>query len=212
MHPIMEELNKLRAGIDRIQALLEAEVSANPVELKKPNGRLTDEGVRILFAAFNSGAKPNEAAKLVDISKGAAWQHQKRWKAEYEKSRSGGREISPDKHSFTKPSCRLDVASFLAEQASKRRTVTYGELSDRFGRSPLSWGGILSDIATKTHKAGLPILSAIVVKAQTGLPSTNVRQYSDLGLNTVELIAAEQKKCFEFDWSGVFETDSPTTN
>ncbi|CCV06478.1 hypothetical protein MESS2_320004 [Mesorhizobium metallidurans STM 2683] len=86
MHPIIEELNRLRASIDRIQAFVEAEMAPASEEYKKSNGRLTEEGIRMLHAAFETGAIPAEAAKVVDISKGAAWQHQKRWKASKDKS------------------------------------------------------------------------------------------------------------------------------
>jgi hypothetical protein len=96
---------------------------------------------------------------------------------------------------------RFDVAQHLAAAASRQETVTYGDLTREFGGTDRGWGDMLGGIALRCHKAGLPVLSVIVVSKQTGLPSPDARLYRDLGLEGAEAMVGEQERCFAVDWS-----------
>ncbi|MES0094588.1 hypothetical protein [Mesorhizobium sp. M0030] len=100
-----------------------------------------------------------------------------------------------------KNSFRLDVARFLAGLALGKATITYGELSKKFGIATRGWGDILGGIAIRCHEAGYPLLSVVVVNAATRMPSEGAVLYIDLGLTSKAGIVEEQSKCFEFDWS-----------
>ncbi|HWJ72926.1 MAG TPA: hypothetical protein VNX29_07155 [Kaistia sp.] len=93
-----------------------------------------------------------------------------------------------------------EVARYLAAAATEGRKVSYGELSEKFGRTPRGWGDPLGGIAIRCHEAGLPLLSVIVVNAASGLPSVDAVLYADLGLSKDDE-AAEQQRCFAFDWT-----------
>ncbi len=93
------------------------------------------------------------------------------------------------------------VARFLAEVAASGNTVTYGQLSEKFGRSPRGWGNVLGGIAIRCHDAGLPLLPVIVVNAATRLPSVDAVLYADLGVS-LDAMREEQSRCLAFDWSG----------
>ncbi|ESY22411.1 hypothetical protein X751_07120 [Mesorhizobium sp. LNJC395A00] len=95
---------------------------------------------------------------------------------------------------------RLDVASFLAAVATGKGTITYGELSRKFGVATRGWGDILGGIAIWCYEVGHPLLPVIVVKASTKMPSEAAVLYSDLGLRSDALIIQEQQKCFLTDW------------
>jgi 5-methylcytosine-specific restriction protein A len=96
---------------------------------------------------------------------------------------------------------RPDVAVRLAQLADERRTITYSELTEEFGRGPRLWGDPLGGIAIRCFEAGLPLLSVLVVNASNGLPSVDAVLYRDLGVQGDEAAKAEQRRCFEFDWS-----------
>jgi hypothetical protein len=96
---------------------------------------------------------------------------------------------------------RLDVASHLARLAQTGKTTTYGALSQQFGGIARGWGDTLSGIALRCHKHGYPLLSVLVVSADTGLPSVDADLYRYLGVEDAEALKAEQQVCFGFDWS-----------
>lgn len=93
------------------------------------------------------------------------------------------------------------IAKALVEVARDGNTITYGELSKRYGRTPRSWGDVLGGIAIRCRENSVPMLSVLVVNASTGLPSTDAVLYEDLGLTTADEVSAEQQRCFTFDWS-----------
>lgn len=95
----------------------------------------------------------------------------------------------------------MDVARFLAAVAGDSATVTYGELSSKFGVATRGWGNILGGIAIRCKEAGLPLLSIIVVNAASRMPAEDALLYADLGLLSKEEIIGEQTRCFQFDWS-----------
>ncbi|MBZ9812473.1 hypothetical protein [Mesorhizobium sp. CA7] len=109
-------------------------------------------------------------------------------------------QISEAHYAKMKTKFRLDVARFLAEVATGKGTITYGELSRRFGVATRGWGDILGGIAIWCYEAGHPLLPVIVVKASTRMPSEAAVLYSDLGLRSNALILQEQQKCFLADW------------
>lgn len=112
--------------------------------------------------------------------------------------------IAPDHYRKMRDSFRADVARYLARFATARKTITYGELSERFGGSPRGWGDRLGGIAIWCHEAGVPLLPVIVVNAKTRLPSPGAVLYEDLGMRTVEQLVAEQQRCFDFNWRARF--------
>jgi hypothetical protein len=109
--------------------------------------------------------------------------------------------ISASHYQKMKNSFRLDVARFLTAIATEGRTVTYGELSENFSVATRGWGNILGGIAIRCHEANLPLLSVIVVSSRSKTPSEDALIYRQLGLTSPELIAEEQARCFQFDWS-----------
>ncbi len=111
-------------------------------------------------------------------------------------------QISAAHYLKMKNSFRLDVAQHLAAVAAAGDAITYGELSTKFKVATRGWGDILGGIAIRCHDAGYPLLSVIVVNAATRRPSEGAVLYSDLGLDSKERIVEEQKRCFQFDWSG----------
>ena len=96
---------------------------------------------------------------------------------------------------------RLDVAAFIAKAAVSRKTLTYGELSEEFGVANQGCGKILSSIACRCRKHGLPILSVLVVSKDSGLPSMDAKIYPSMGFQSPQDLEEEQKRCFEFNWS-----------
>ncbi|HWA17985.1 MAG TPA: hypothetical protein VG757_03230 [Devosia sp.] len=82
----------------------------------------------------------------------------------------------------------LQVAKFIAAAARDGRKVTYGDLEAMFGKIARSWGDTLGGIAIRCHEAGLPKLSVLVVRSDTGLPSVDAVLYEDLGLTSPQLI------------------------
>jgi hypothetical protein len=111
------------------------------------------------------------------------------------------KKISPDQFRKMKNSYRHDVAKHLAELALEGKTITYGQLAERFGGVARGWGNALGGIAIRCSEAGLPILSVLVVDAATRTPSTDAVLYKDLGLQSLEDIKQEQARCFAFDWA-----------
>lgn len=93
-----------------------------------------------------------------------------------------------------------DEANFLAHAAADRRLVTYGEMSKRFGRANQGWGGPLTQMGQRLKAHGLPLLPVLVVTQGTTEPSPDAAFYKALGLGPEE-IAAEQRRCFDYDWS-----------
>jgi hypothetical protein len=99
---------------------------------------------------------------------------------------------------------RRDVAHFIADAASTKRTVTYGELAQRFGGIARGYGKILSIIAERLHFYGHPLLPVLVISADTKLPSVDATIYKQLGLTNDKAIYAEQERCFMHNWRAVF--------
>lgn len=110
-------------------------------------------------------------------------------------------QISASHYLKMKNSFRLDVARFLTSIAVEGRTATYGELSENFSVATRGWGNILGGIVIRCHEANLPLLPVIVVNAASKMPSEDALIYRRLGLTSPELIAEEQARCFQFDWS-----------
>lgn len=96
---------------------------------------------------------------------------------------------------------RFDVAKFLARKALDGKTISYSDLTEEFGGIDRGWGNTLGGIALRCRDAGLPLLSVIVVNKGTNLPSVDAVLYQDLGLKDQLGIAAEQVKCFQYDWN-----------
>ncbi len=46
----------------------------------------------------------------------------------------------------------------------ERRVVTFGELVTEFGGTALGWGKPLTDVRTRFHKHGLPLLPCLVLR------------------------------------------------
>jgi hypothetical protein len=96
---------------------------------------------------------------------------------------------------------RRDVAVWLAQKAANRQTVTYGELAREFGGLPMGWGPALSDIVRRLKRNNLPLLPVLVVSAETDMPSAEAAIYQENGIRTDDDMLAEQKRCWDFDWS-----------
>src|SRR4051812_33171855 len=109
--------------------------------------------------------------------------------------------ISQAHYTRMKNKYRRDVAEFLAASAMQRNEVTYGELATRFGGSARGWGDVLGGIAIRCSDAKYPLLSVIVVNAETRMASVDAVLYEDLGLVGDHALRAEKAKCFEYDWS-----------
>jgi hypothetical protein len=99
---------------------------------------------------------------------------------------------------------RRDVALFIADAARTRRTVTYGELTLRFGSAAQGYGPYLTAIAEHLDKQGHPLLPVLVVSAHSGLPWVGADIYRKLRLVDEIAIRREQERCFEWDWMAVF--------
>lgn len=104
------------------------------------------------------------------------------------------------KRRFDKLSIYDRVTVFLKQAAAARQTVTYGELAKTFGGIPNGWGPKLTAIATSLYLRGLPLLPVLVVRKNTGLPSTGAEIYSLFGITTAEDVQREQERCFVYDW------------
>ncbi|WP_413990103.1 hypothetical protein ACMDCR_29935 [Labrys okinawensis] len=99
---------------------------------------------------------------------------------------------------------RRDVALFLADAASTKRTVTYSELERRFGGIGRGRGKSLDIIAERLHFYGHPLLPVLVVSAETKLPSVDAEIYQQFGLTNDKAIIVEQERCFMHNWNAVF--------
>ena len=69
----------------------------------------------------------------------------------------------------------LEVRSLLIECAETRTTLDYGEIARRLGRKPGNafshWiGGLLEELNQDEHDLGRPLLGALAVNTQTGVP------------------------------------------
>lgn len=62
------------------------------------------------------------------------------------------------------------VEQELRKVAEARQTITYSQLAERIGISPQNLGSVLDSLNRQLHARGLPMLSAVVVKKQTGMP------------------------------------------
>lgn len=58
----------------------------------------------------------------------------------------------------------------LRKVAEVRETITYSELGARLGISHRNLGPLLDSMNRQLHARGLPMLSAVVVKKETGMP------------------------------------------
>lgn len=70
----------------------------------------------------------------------------------------------------------LEVRSLLIECAETRTTLDYGEIARRLGRKPGNafshWiGGLLEELNQDEHALGRPLLGALAVNTQTGVPN-----------------------------------------
>lgn len=110
-------------------------------------------------------------------------------------------QISQAHYRKMKNAFRPDVARFVAAAASRRATVTYGEIAKEFGGTARGWGDVLGGIAIRCKENALPLLPVLVVNSSTGRPSVDAVLYADLGLSDAAYIEAEQHRCQAFDWS-----------
>ncbi len=93
-----------------------------------------------------------------------------------------------------------EVAKCLVARALQGSTIGYKELSQKFNRANQSWGKPLDAIAIRCARAGLPILSVLVVKADTRRPSEGADLYARLGIGSPDNQLEEQQRCFDYDW------------
>jgi hypothetical protein len=69
---------------------------------------------------------------------------------------------------------RSDVRQKLIDVAKRGKTITYGELMEEFGiprgnpKPGVGIGAVVGDISQHENDQGRPLISAIVVRAQTG--------------------------------------------
>jgi alkylated DNA nucleotide flippase Atl1 len=109
--------------------------------------------------------------------------------------------ISQAHYRKMKNSFRLDVAKFISAAAREGKTVTYGQIAEKFGGTPRGWGDVLGGIAIRCHENSLPVLPVLVVNASTKMPSVDAVLYEDLGLADADAIRSEQQRCIAFDWT-----------
>lgn len=69
-----------------------------------------------------------------------------------------------------------DLRAYLIEVAKNEDTVTYGEVAHHFGKTIKGnhditlWSALLEEISHTENAEGRPLLSALVVRADDGLP------------------------------------------
>jgi hypothetical protein len=105
-----------------------------------------------------------------------------------------------------------EIYERLKEVARKGALITYGEIAPLAGLNMESQGDrtkmgeLLGEISTFEHKHGHPMLSAVVVLAETGAPGKgfyNLARYLDLHhgqgeLADMEFFVKEVKKVYQF--------------
>ncbi|MEP0941941.1 MAG: hypothetical protein ABJH63_08835 [Rhizobiaceae bacterium] len=96
---------------------------------------------------------------------------------------------------------RHDVVEHLVKLACQRKTITYGELAEKFGGIARGRTNPLTAIAVRCRAYGEPLISVLVVLKGTKLPSPNALIYPRLGLTNPEEFGDERERCFDFDWS-----------
>ena len=104
--------------------------------------------------------------------------------------------MTPDKYSRA-----WEIWPILVDKASRRETITYGELAEwiRMPGRARSMRVYLNPIMCYCVNRGLPALTAVVVNQDTGRPGE--------GLITVnqENIDAEWESVFRYDWRGEYQ-------
>lgn len=95
------------------------------------------------------------------------------------------------------------VARHLAAAASAGHTVTYSYLARECGGLARGQGRVLAALADRCAREGLPVLPVLAVTRATRLPTVRAPIYQRLGLTTRGAILAEQRRCFDHDWSPV---------
>lgn len=85
----------------------------------------------------------------------------------------------------------------LTEAATRRKTLTYGEIAPLIDTNPLSVGNSLGPIQDYCMEGRLAPLTAIVVSAKSGMPGGGFIAWD------VDDIGAAHEAVFPFDWSQI---------
>jgi len=98
---------------------------------------------------------------------------------------------------MSRPARAMQVWQILIAAAHERRTLTYGDVADLLG---FDGAGVLAQtlglIMTYCKNEGLPPLTVLVVKHDTGLPGE--------GLTTVENLPRDREAVYQYAWYGRF--------
>ncbi len=95
----------------------------------------------------------------------------------------------------TNPTRALQAWLILIGRARNRQTLTYKTLIElmQFSAPPVALGPILDYILKYCQLNGLPPLTVIVVRKDTGAPGSGMGEYS----------YSQQEEVFEFDWYSI---------
>lgn len=93
----------------------------------------------------------------------------------------------------TRPKRAQQLWQILVAKATSRQVATYGELEKIVGYKGAGvFAQILGHIMHYCHENGLPPLTAVIVKKDTGLPGSGLTTESDLD--------ASREKVFRYPW------------
>jgi len=89
------------------------------------------------------------------------------------------------------------VWPILADAAMRRKDLTYADIARVINTNALSVRHVLGPILHYCLDSGLPLLTAVVVRANTGVPGDGLARYQS------ESTEATKQKVYEFDWGSV---------
>ena len=75
---VLADLETLRTKLEAVQAAVETEAAGQEVLMKKANGRLTEAGVRRLYAMVEAGYTDAEISRTLEIRQSSVGPHKKR--------------------------------------------------------------------------------------------------------------------------------------
>jgi len=79
----LADLETLRAKLEAVQAAVETEAAGQEIALmKKPNGRLTEAGVRRLYALVEAGCTDADISRALEIRQSSVGPHRQRYSGE----------------------------------------------------------------------------------------------------------------------------------
>jgi alkylated DNA nucleotide flippase Atl1 len=97
---------------------------------------------------------------------------------------------------MTRAERACQIWAVLAYAASKRQSLTYGELGKLIGVPAAGLGALLDPIHSYCLNNNLPPLTVLVVQRETGLPGPGFTS------TTLDSFGQAQSQVFAFDWLG----------